>query len=157
MSDMARRLFLATALSLTAACCAGESTRDLDPETLSWVDYTHSRAGYSLRLPTALRPDEEGDSVFLRYNCRVPVLVRLTTEEDGRRYGAWFGHQAAGAITLDGMAGEKYTYVHWDGPFATHTIAYVVPVGDRFLGLEFRTATDLDPVQEKILASFRLP
>ncbi|TDI34511.1 MAG: hypothetical protein E2P03_03130 [Acidobacteria bacterium] len=157
MSDISLHLLLATALSLTTACCGGGSTRDLDPETLSWVDYTHSRAGYSLSLPAAMRPDEEGDSVFFRYDAGVPVLVRLTTEEEARHAGVWFGHEAAGAITLDGRAGERFTYVHWDGPFATRTIAYVVPVGDRFLGLEFRTATDLDPVQEKILASFRLP
>ena len=152
MSDICLRLLLGTALSLTAATCGGGSTRDLDPETLSWVDYTHSRAGYSLSLPTALRPEEEGDSVLFRYNSGVPVLVRLTTREEAQHTGAWFGHDAAGAITLDGKAGEKFIYVHWDGPFAAHTIAYVVPVGDRFLGLEFRTAANLDPVQEKILA-----
>jgi len=157
MSEMARRLFLATALSLTAACCIDGSTGDLDPDTLTWVDYTHSQAGYSLSLPAAWHPDEEGDSVFLRYNGRVPVLVRLITEEDGRGNGAWFGHEAVGAITLDGMAGAKFRYVHWDGPFAACTIAYVVPLGDRFLGLEFRAAAELDGVQEKILASFRLP
>jgi hypothetical protein len=153
---MSLRLVLATALSLTTAVCGGGSTRDLDPDTLSWEDYTHSRAGYSLSVPTSMRPEEEGDSVLFRYNGGVPVLVRLTTREAGKRSGAWFGHEAGGAITLDGEAGEKYNYVHWDGPFAAHTIAYVVPKGERFLGLEFRTATDLDPVQEKILASFRM-
>jgi hypothetical protein len=156
MSDMSLHLLLATALSLTAACCGG-STRDLDPAALSWVDYTHSRAGYSLSLPASMRPDEEGDSVLFRYDGGVPVLVRLTSEEEAEHAGAWFGHEAENAIALDGMAGEKFAYVHWDGPFAARTIAYVVPVGDRFLGLEFRTTTDLDPVQEQILASFRLP
>jgi len=157
MSDTALGMILATVLSLSAACCAAGSTRDLDPEALTWVDYTQSRAGYSLSLPTAMRPDESGDSVLLRYRGGVPVLVRVTTAEDGKRRGAWFGHQPDGPITLDGQAGEKFTYLHWDGPFAARTISYVVPFGNRFLGLEFRTATDLDPVQERILASFRLP
>ena len=157
MSEITMRLILATTLALATAVCGGGSTRSLDPDSLVWAEYRHPQAGYSMSLPGELHPQEDGDGVFCRYDGGVPVLVRLTSEEEARGTGAWFGHEPDGPATLDGLPGQRIIYEHWDGPFAVRTIAYVVPVGDRFLGLEFRTASDLDPVQERILASFRLP
>ena len=157
MSEITTRLILAAALALAADACGRGSTRALDPDNVAWVEYRHPRAGYRMSLPSEIRPEEDGDGVFCRYDGGVPVLVRLTTEEEARGTGAWFGHAPDGPATLDGRSGQRIIYEHWDGPFATRTIAYVVPLGDRFLGLEFRTSTGLDPVQERILASFRLP
>ena len=87
----------------------------------------------------------------------VPALVRLTTEKEGRARGAGFGHPEDGLDVLAGRPCRRIIYDHHDGPFASRTIAYVLPVGDRFLGLEFRSTGPLDPVQRRMLASFRLP
>jgi len=156
MSTLCARLFLATALAVTAAC-GGGSTRDLDPDRLQWVEYRHPTAGYSMSLPAVMEAREDGNDVLFGYDGGVPVLVRLTTEEEARGRGAWFGHAPEGPAHLDGIAGQRFIYQHTDGPFVSRTIAYVVPQGDRFLGLEFRCREELDPVQERILASFRLP
>ena len=61
-----------------------------------------------------------------------------------------------GLATLDGRSGEKFVYNHYDGPFGMRTVSYVVPHGEKFLGLEFRTGEE-EPTatQAEILESFR--
>ena len=66
----------------------------------------------------------------------------------------WFGHAPANEIELGGKKGFKYTYDHYDGPFYSRTIAYVIAYRGKYLGLEFRTDRDLDAIYQDILASF---
>jgi hypothetical protein len=146
--------------------CARESTASLSAEEATWTTYTNAKLGYTLAYPDALAPYERGPEVLFRapgplpfrtrFTGAVPVLVRWEDEAEGRSRGAWFGSEPAGEITLGGVAGERYVYVHHDGPTSDPTVAYVIPFRGKFLALEFRTAGDLDPVQQRILESFRV-
>lgn len=138
--------------------CCHENVPPLEtqkPDALTWAAYTHSTIPYSLRYPELFSVDEEkAGSVFFRYGCGVPVVVRFHDEKEGRRRGAWFGHEPVEDIRLYGHAGKKYIYDHNDGPFSVRTVAYVIPFRDKFLALEFRTPGELNAVQERILESF---
>ncbi len=146
-------------LALAATGCRGSQPVPLDPDALVWRTYVDTAVGYSVSHPEAFRasPEGDGNTLFRLAGDGVPVVVRYTTEEEGRRRGAWFGHPPVEAITLDGVPGMRYVYEHWDLIFATRTVAYVVPLHDRWLGLEFRTSGELSPVQQRMLDTFRLP
>jgi hypothetical protein len=150
---------LALVVALAILGCNSGAAMTLDPESQTWSTYLDATLGYSVRHPEVFhaRPEGDGNTLFRFAGGGVPVLVRYTTAAEGRRRGAWFGQPAAEAITLAGIAGHKYAYEHWDGPFSTRTVAYVIPWNDRWLGLEFRTPGELSPVQERMLDSFRLP
>lgn len=141
--------------------CCHENVPPLEtqkPDALAWVSYTHPAIPYSLRYPDLFSVEEEKvGSVFFRYGCGVPVVVRFHDETEGRRRGAWFGHKPVEDIQLHGHAGKKYIYEHNDGPFSVRTVAYVVPFRDRYLGLEFRTPGELNEVQKRIFDSFAIP
>ncbi len=160
---LAQHLFTRKVLLLFA--CAGllpafgcrnhaESLESLNPGQLTWATYSNAAAGYSLSYPRQLRPDENDGNVFFRYNGAVPVVVRYTDEQEGKDRGAWFGHPVVDAITLGSRKGQKFIYDHWDGPFAVRTVSYVVKHREKFLGLEFRTDSELSEVQKQILSSF---
>jgi len=148
-------------LSLLLLGCCKEDVPPLSeqqPEQLTWVSYTHPALPYSLRYPNLFNAEEEKEgSVFFRYGCGVPVVMRFHDEKEGRRRGAWFGHEPAGDIQLSNRAGKKYIYEHQEGPFSTRTVAYVVEYRGKFLGLEFRTPDELNAVQARLLESFTLP
>lgn len=155
-----RKFVLGILLGLGAVLtsCCRENVPPLamqQPDQLAWVSYTHSTLPYSLRYPDLFTVDEEkGGSVFFRYGCGVPTVVRFHDEKEGRRRGAWFGHEPVEDIQLNGHAGKKYIYDHNDGPFSVRTVAYVVPFRGKFLGLEFRTPGELNAVQKRILEAF---
>ena len=156
---------LAAVASMTALTVAGglngcrseaNALENVDPAQAKWSTYANAQLQYALEYPTILSPQDYGDgSALFRYHSGVPVLVRYTTEEEGRNRGVWFGHEPVAKIRLGGRDGEKFIYDHGDGPFVTRTIAYVVEYRDRYLGLEFRTDGELSPVQQRILDSFR--
>ena len=139
----------------TAGCCT-EALGDLDPEHLTWVTYRNPQLGYSLEYPSIFRLREHGGTAIFRYGWGVPVLVRFTDEADGRHRGLWFGQDPTGPIELSGRQGQRYAYEHWDGPFSSRTVSYVIPLQGRYLGFEFRTGGDLNPVQQRMLDSFKL-
>ena len=149
---------LVSALFLLVACGNRESaTKNLVPADLQWASYQHPVVGYSVAHPQGFEVDEDdGRNLLFRFEGQVPVLVRFTSEEEGRDRGAWFGSEAVADVELGGRSGHKYIYDHYDGPFRARTIAYVISHQDRWLGLEFRSDGDLDPVQQKILESFKL-
>ncbi len=64
--------------------------------------------GYPYRSAQSRR-FEDGE-VFFRYGMGVPVLVRFTDEAEGRKRGAWFGHEPVEKIKLAGHDGEKFIY-----------------------------------------------
>lgn len=153
----------ATAALVLVALLAGAcdrtpvGTRTLDPEALRWVTYTDRVLGYSIDYPEdfdmVVRATGE---VTFRYGG-VPVRVVPVTEEEGRRRGLWVGQPSPEPATLGGQPAERFVYAHRDGPFFSRTIAYVVPFRGKQLGLELRAQGDLDRVQQRMLASFRLP
>lgn len=154
-----RRALGAFALLVSALGCVAQSapTADLDPEALTWVEYAEPAVGYRFSHPDLMTPMSQAASVLLRMPGHgVPALVRFTTEAEGRRRGAWFGHPAAAAATLAGRPAEIFDYTHWDGPVGDRTLAYVVPWRERWLALEFRTPGELSAVQQRILDSFTL-
>lgn len=156
-----RSLFAMLLAGIFVTSCCQENVpalESLNTDTLTWAAYTHPAVPYSLRYPEVFTVEEEkAGSVFFRYGCGVPVVVRFHDEKEGRRRGAWFGHDPVQDIQLHGHAGKKYIYDHNDGPFSARTVAYVVPFRDKFLGLEFRTPGELNAVQERILESFTMP
>jgi len=140
-------------------CCKEDvpPLSEQQPDRLQWVSYTHPAISYTLRYPDIFMAEEEkAGSVFFRYGCGVPVVVRFLDEKEGRRRGAWYGHEPLEDIQLSGRAGKKYIYEHNDGPFSIRTVAYVVPYRGKYLGLEFRTPGELNEVQQHVLASFEL-
>lgn len=155
-----------TMAALGLAGCYGGTTVTVGADEVGWRTYTNRKLGYSVSHPDALEPQEHGAEVLFRgagplglhlpFVGGVPALVRWEGEAEGRRRGAWFGTEPAGPITLDGVAGLKYVYVHHDGPSPAPTIAYVVPFRGKFLALEFRSDGDIDRVQQRMLDSFRL-
>ena len=152
-------MLLSIALFISG-CCKEEvpALSAQQPDRLTWVSYTHPTLPYSLRYPNLFNAEEEkAGSVFFRYGCGVPVVVRFHDEKEGRRRGAWFGHESVGDIQLNNRAGKKYIYEHQEGPFSTRTVAYVVAYRGKFLGLEFRTPGELNDVQKRIFDSFTLP
>ncbi len=150
---------LGLAFFITSCCTENvPPLSEQQPEQLTWVSYTHPAVPYSLSYPNLFAVDEEkGGSVLFRYGCGVPALVRFHDEKEGRRRGAWFGHEPVEDIQLHGHAGKKYIYEHDDGPFSTRTVAYVVAYRDKYLGLEFRAPGELNEVQQRIFDSFTIP
>ncbi len=151
------------AAGLTAACDrTSVVTQRLDPERLRWRTYTDRTLAYSIDYPEGfemqVRDDGEAQlRVTGVYSTDVPARVVHATEEEARRRGLWARKFITGPATLGGRQGERYVYTHSDGPFYSRTVAYVVPHRGKMLGLEFRAEGDLDRVQQRMLASFRLP
>jgi hypothetical protein len=104
-----------------------------------------------------LQLEEFGDNnvLFRNGSDGVPILVRYSDEQEGRKRDIWFGHEAIEKITLAGHAGNKFIYTHHDGPFGARTVSYVVEHKGKFLGLEFRTPNDLNEIQQRVWASFK--
>ena len=138
--------------------CNSSKHPRLDPTSVNWVTYDNSSVGYRVPYPDVYTPSasDNGAYVAFRYHRYTPLLVRCVDEQEGKRRGLWFGSAPAEKIQLGGVGGKKYIYTHYDGPFGARMIAYVIPFKGRFLGLEFRTDTNLDPVQQVILRDFSI-
>jgi len=123
---------------------------------VNWAAYANSQLGYSLDYPVALSVKEFDGGVLFRNGWDgVPILVRYTDEQEGKKRDIWFGHQPVEKITLAGREGSKYVYSHHDGPFSARTVSYVVEHKGKFLGLEFRAPAELSEIQQRVLASFK--
>jgi hypothetical protein len=149
-------IVLGLLLPLTGCQTKTAALDRLKTDELTWTTYMNTELGYTLSHPVIFKPEVYGDgNVLFRYRMGVPVLVRFTDEEDGRRRGAWFGHDPVEKVQLGDRSGQKFIYTHWDGPFGARTVSYVVQYKGKFLALEFRTDGDLYQFQKRILDSFR--
>ena len=150
------RFTLLLALIGVSSC---QARQPLDLNQVQWLTYTNSVLKYSLSYPNAYTVEPEVDDTNVMFKTsmyNVPLVVRYTTEAEGRQRGLWFGNPPTAPIELSGKKGYKYVYSHYDGPFGERTIAYVIEYKDRFLGLEFRAdGEDLDGIQKQILESFK--
>jgi hypothetical protein len=131
----------------------------LDINQVQWSTYTNSLLKYSLQYPNGYTVQQEANGASVMFKTgmfRTPMLVRYTSEAEGKQRGLWFGNQPTAPIELGGKKGYKYVYKHYDGPLGARMIAYVVEYQGQFLGLEFRSdGNDLDAVQKQIVQSFR--
>ncbi|MEZ4861973.1 MAG: hypothetical protein R3C14_11715 [Caldilineaceae bacterium] len=146
--------------SVIVITCAGCATipRDLPPiASIHWVTYQSPTLGYRINYPDTLALKQQGDEVNFSYQGSSIFRMIFVTTAESKRRGLWATAQPMTAATIGGVAGQQYIYDHYDGPFYTHTIAYVIPFQDRWLGLEFRTtASTLSAVQQQMLDSFQL-
>ncbi len=132
--------------------------RDAAPERLApgpsgWKPVVSERLGVRLRVPSVFDVVEEGDNLLLRYHG-TPARLILATPDEAARRGLWTTVAPGEAVRIAGRDGHRYVYNHHDGPFYSHTIAYVFSHRGRQLGIEFRTDADvLDAVQAEMLAS----
>lgn len=153
-------VFLLLAMLILGSGCRMNSPllKNLKAGEVSWVTYSNTNLWYTITYPAVFEPEVYDDgNVLFRYGSGVPVLVRYTDEKTGRKRGAWFGHQPVAPITLGGRKGNKFIYEHWDGPFVSRTVSYVVEHRGKFLALEFRTPDELYEIQRRMLASFTFP
>jgi hypothetical protein len=113
--------------------------------------------GGSINYPIVLQLEEFGNQSVLFRNGSdgVPILVRYSDEQEGKKRDIWFGHEPVEKITHAGRAGNKYIYSHHDGPFGMRTVSFVVKHQGKFLGLEFRALDDLNERQQHVLESFK--
>lgn len=149
-------LLVISGLSLHFISCQSPPPEPLTFTQVQWENYTSPALGYSLSIPRAYTLNEYADGYFtiFRHKGSPAVRVNFTNAAEGKKRGLWFDHEAAGEIELGGRKGVKYIYDHYDGPFSSRTIAYVIAYRGKYLGLEFRTDRDLDEVYEHILSSF---
>lgn len=154
--DVALRSVLVAGLALGTAGCCTQALFELDPDQLTWVTYRNTALGYTLEYPSILRLRVEGGTALFDYGWGVPVLVRFTDESGGRNRSLWFGHEPVGPVELSGRPGELFIYEHKEGPSAIRTVSYVIPLEGKYLAFEFRTGGELNPVQKRMLDSFRM-
>lgn len=124
--------------------------------TFEWKSYRNERMGVSLEYPGAYEPDEWAAGADVAFRLKGAPAIRLTfrTEEDALHHGLWAEHQPVSDVTFAGRAGKRYEYNHYDGPFGSPVLAFVIPYKGKYLALEFRTTnTELDDVQRRMLES----
>jgi len=140
-----------------AGCRKGVDLYNLRADQVNWSTYTNSKLGYTINYPTVLQLEEFGDGSVLFRNGRdgVPILVRYSDEQEGKKRDIWFGHEPVTKINLAGRAGNKFIYSHHDGPFSTRTVSYVVAHKEKYLGVEFRTPSELNEIQQRVLTSVK--
>jgi len=139
------------------SCREGVDLNSLRADQVNWSTYTNSELGYSITYPTVLDLEEFGKGSILFRNGAdgVPILVRYADEQEGKKRDLWFGHDPAEKITLAGREGNKFVYSHHDGPFSARTVSYVIEHRGKFIGVEFRTANELNEIQQRVLTSFK--
>lgn len=137
----------------TCQSVAPEVTSDVE-----WKTWTNVAAGYSVEVPDVYEAvvRDGGNAVFFRWRKTATAKVYLTDLESARRHGLWADERATGAATLAGQPGTRYDYRHCDGPLCSRMTSFVIPRGDRWLALEFRSQGALSSVNQRILASFNL-
>ena len=160
-SALRRPFFAAAALGvvlLLCTACIGSPATPAMAET-GWATYSHSDLDWTLEYPDVYSTDDfdKGSSVAFRYDGPPAIRVSWLSEEEGRNRGLWFDHNPVGEITLGGLEGLRYSYIHTDGPFGSPTRSWVVPYRGKYLALEFRTENvELNDVQRRTLESFSL-
>ena len=128
------------------------------PTDFEWTRWTNAAAGYEMVIPDVYRPNVEADgkAVFFRWRRTAPLKVYLTDLESAKHRGLWVGEEPTGEVLLAGLPATRYDYTHCDGPFCSRMASFVLPRGDRWLALEFRSEGDLNAVNQRILDSFTL-
>jgi len=127
--------------------------------TFAWKTYRNERMGVTLEYPDAYKPDAWAPDVDVAFRLNGAPAIRLTlrTEEDALHHGLWAEHKPVAGVTFAGRAGKRYEYNHYDGPFGSPVLAFVIPHKGKYLALEFRTTNkDLDEVQRRMLDSVRV-
>ena len=138
---------------------------------VQWQTYTNSKLGFAFDYPDAYNLEtREDDDVALRLDGSNLIVISHLTQQQADSRGLWADHKPVEDIELDGRAGKKYDYNHFDIFAGVHTISYVVPYKQKFLAIEFRTRRasvfeslgikprydrELNEVEKKMLASFR--
>ena len=158
LTTLAALMLLGTLLPGSFGCrMTSTFWEDENSRNLQLATYRNAILPYSLDYPSGLMPDDENNgTVFFRSDRGVPLVVRYHDEAEGKRRGAWFEYEPVGETELAGRKGQKYIYDHWEGPFHTRTIAYVIAYRGKFLGLEFRTPGELTEIQKQIVESFMI-
>lgn len=144
-------------LLLLLAGCRSHPTPFPEPGSFQWATYTHTNPGYTVQYPDVFTPFALGNTVAFQYRDTYVMRIVFVEEDEARNRGLWASHAPVGPVHFGGRTGQRYTYDHHDGPFYLHTVAWVVPVAGRFLGLEFRTDADtLNAVQQHIVDTFQV-
>jgi len=124
--------------------------------TFAWKTYRNDAIGVSLEYPDAYQPYELESGVDVAFKLHGSPAIRLSlrSEADSRHHGLWAGSEPVADALFAGRQGKRYAYDHYDGPFGSPVLAFVIPHEGKFLALEFRTMnSDLDDVQRRILES----
>ncbi|MEE8156043.1 MAG: hypothetical protein V3T53_13910 [Phycisphaerales bacterium] len=142
------------------------------PEPVSWTTYVDDRLGFAVDLPSNFVADVGSDSSGVRFRLDGTslVLIGWMDEAQADDHGLWADHDPVGDAELDGVAGKRYVYNHFDAITGVRTHATVIPYRGKFLSLSMRTRKaslledfglkpreDPPPnaVQQRIAASFR--
>lgn len=119
---------------LFVASCSAPKEPALNLDDVEWKIYRNRIIGFEFKFPSTFTYDvkDMGHNVFLKHKNVNTVLVRYSTEEEGKKRGLWFGYNAAEKVNTNGHEWSKYIYLHANGPLKTLTTAYVTPLNDRF-------------------------
>ncbi len=152
-------LFIPLMLTLLLAFAVADC-RDVAPVFPSgpvpWQSYARPDIGFTLDVPAGFEAEQVGDDTVFRYQGFPVLRVLLVDAEAARTRGLWATSEPVGQAQVGGQTADVYAYDHQDLFTYTHTLAYVLPRGDKQLGIEFRTADDtLDRTEQRILDSFR--
>lgn len=152
-------LFIPLLLTLLLAFAVTDC-RDVAPTfpagPTPWQSYTRPDIGFTIDVPAGFEAEQVGDDTVFRYQGFPVLRVLLVDAEAARTRGLWVTSKPVGQAQVAGQTAEVYAYDHQDLFTYTHTLAYVLPHGDKQLGIEFRTASDtLDATEQRILNSFQ--
>lgn len=148
-------LMLTLLLAFAVAGC-----RDAAPAfpagPVPWQSYARSDIGFTIDVPAGFQAEQIGGDTVFRYEGFPVLRVLLVDAEAARTRGLWATSQPVGEAQVGGQTAAVYAYDHQDLFTYTHTLAYVLPRGDKQLGIEFRTESDrLDATEQHILNSFQ--
>jgi len=157
-NDMQFKLMSATLILLGLSCCHGNPPEHPGLTTVKFTKYSNDTLGFSVEIPSFYSVNEDGqDTVIFRMDGYPVLMVNLLTEKRAEKRGLWARSAVHSAGSLSGMPAKHYRYDHFDGPFAMHTISWVVPWQRKYLEFALRTnATEPDSVQQHIKDSFQL-
>ena len=156
MNFLKHNLLVLLIALLFISCSNREPVASLDLKNIEWKIYRNKNIGFELKFPAIFTYDvkDEGYNVFLKYNDANTLIIRYTSEQEGKKRGLWFGNEVSEVLTINSHQWEKYIYNHRDGPFVSPTTAYVTSLNDRFLGIEFRTIVENEEFQNYVMKSF---
>ena len=146
-------------LFICIACTSShkeESTLELN--TINWKIYRNKNIGFELIFPAMFAYDvqDKGHNVFFSYKDEVTLILRYVTKEEGNQMGLWFGKKAIDTISINEIDWVKYKYKQKSIAGSVTSTAYVIPLNDRFFGIEFRTDVADEAFQHFILQSVKL-
>lgn len=146
-------------LFFALAFIACEDTPPVWPDLagLKWQAFAPAQAPFSLQYPYGFELNQQGASALINYQGGLAFRIDWLTEAEVKNRGLWLVVPPSGTQTIGKHSFTKYDYSHYDGPFGTNFLAYVTQVGDKWLGVQFRTTADaLTPAQEAVLRSLEV-